>query len=75
MIRETVRASLRAFVAAQDYEGKRVLDFGCGVAPYRSIVESGGGEWTGYNRGCFPGGSTEAVGPSEPLEQSWDVIL
>lgn len=75
MIREIVLGEIRAFVAAQDYAGKRVLDFGCGVAPYREIVESGGGEWVGYNRGFFPGGSTEDVGPSEPLEQTWDVIL
>ena len=38
MIREAVVDAIRAFMYAQDYEGKRVLDFGCGDAPYRSIV-------------------------------------
>jgi len=68
------REHLLGFLSEQDFTGN-VLDFGCGVAPYREIVEAKGGVWHGYNRGIYPGGSKEDIGPSEPLEQTWDVIL
>lgn len=68
------RQHIVAFLSDQDFTG-RVLDFGCSNGPYRGIVEAKGGVWHGYNRGIYPGGSKEDIGPSEPLEQTWDVIL
>ena len=73
-IRAMQREHIVAFLSDQDFTGK-VLDYGCGTAPYRAIVEFKGGEWHGYNRGIYPGGSKEDIGPSEPLEQWWDVVL
>jgi 2-polyprenyl-3-methyl-5-hydroxy-6-metoxy-1,4-benzoquinol methylase len=74
-IRSYQRQELSTFVSAQDYAGKRVLDYGCGAAPYRLIVEDGGGRWNGYNRSYYPGGAQVDLGPAEPLEQEWDLIL
>ena len=73
-IRAMQRTEIEAYLEAQDFSG-RVLDFGCGTQPYRGIVERKGGEYTGYNRGHFPGGSKEDIGPEEPLSDTWDVIL
>ena len=72
-IRAMQRECIINFLADQDFTGN-VLDFGCGTAPYREIVEASG-VWHGYNRGVYPGGSKEDIGPSEPLEQTWDVVL
>jgi SAM-dependent methyltransferase len=74
-IRDFRRDQVRRFVAAQDYADKRVLDYGCGAAPYRAIIETGGGEWVGYNRACYPGGPREDIGPPAPLAQRWDTIV
>lgn len=73
-IRDLQRTAIVEFLLGQDFSG-RVLDYGCGAAPYKGIVETRGGEWHGYNRGIYPGGAKVDIGPSEPLEQSWDVIL
>ena len=73
-VRAMQRDHIVAFLLRQDFSG-RVLDYGCGTAPYRGIVESGRGEWHGYNRGAYPGGSTENIGPDLPLTDQWDVIL
>lgn len=73
-IRAMQREKLVLYLSEQDFTG-RVLDYGCGEAPYRAIVEAAGGEWHGFNRGIYPGGSKEDIGPSEPLQQKWDVIL
>lgn len=73
-IRAMQRELIVGFLMGQDFSG-RVLDYGCGVAPYQSIVEANGGEWHGYNRGIYPGGSKDDIGPAEPLEQWWDIIL
>ena len=73
-IRAMQREAIVAFLMAQDFTG-RVLDFGCGTQPYRGIVEVNGGEYHPYNRGRFPGGSREDIGPDDPLSEHWDVIL
>ena len=67
------RGAIIDFLWEQDFRG-RVLDYGCGAAPYRDIVQACG-EWHGYNRGIYPGGSKEDIGPDDPLEQWWDVVL
>lgn len=53
-----------------------VLDYGCGQQPYRSFVERGGGEYTGYDRPHF-GGSvvSDPVGPDVAGGPAYDTIL
>jgi hypothetical protein len=73
-IRSMQRAAIELFLAAQDFTGS-VLDYGCGTQPYRAIVEANGGDYHGYNRGIYPGGSKQDIGPDHPLDTNWDVIL
>lgn len=74
-IRALQREEITAFLLSIEWAG-RVLDFGCDIAPYRGIVQRGGGWWHGYNRVSFPSGhKREDVGPDEPLAEQWDMIL
>jgi hypothetical protein len=73
-VREFQRVAIVQFLLEQDFTGE-VLDYGCGAAPYREIVETMGGHWNGYNRAIYPGGPQIDVGPNHPLEEEWDVIL
>lgn len=73
-IRQMQRELIVGFLMEQDFSGK-VLDYGCGAAPYRAIVEQHGGQWHGFNRSYFPGGPKVDVGPDDPFTESWDVIL
>lgn len=80
-VRQLEGDSIRAFVQSCDhlFPGGEVLDFGCGKEPYRDIVESAGGIYTGYDRISYPGNvSASDVGPDEPFAgrfAEWDVIL
>lgn len=59
------RSSIRSFVesAAALLAGK-VLDVGCGLQPYRDIVEAAGGHYVGYDRTSYPANvSGENLGP------------
>ncbi len=74
-VRELQAQLIRDFLEEIPWEG-RVLDYGCDLAPYRSIVEASGAEWHGYNRVFYPSGhKREDVGPDEPLHEAWDMIL
>ena len=73
-IRAMQRQHISDFLAGVDFTG-RVLDYGCSHGPYRGIVEAAGGEWHGYNRDHYPGGSKDNIGPDNPLGEKWDVIL
>ena len=73
-IRAQQRQHIIDFLANVDFAG-RVLDYGCSNGPYRNIVESRNGKWHGYNRGHYPGGSKDNIGPDNPLGEKWDVIL
>lgn len=54
-IRDVERASIFKFVAScADQLTGRVLDYGCGLQPYREIVEAAGGDYVGYDRAAFP---------------------
>lgn len=69
-LRAIEHTSIREFVqkAANDgYLSGRVLDYGCGFAPYREIVEGVGGEWIGYDRADFPDNHVGNVGPENPF--------
>lgn len=78
-LREIEAESIREFVAsASDRLRGRVLDFGSGKTPYRSIVEGAGGEYVPYDRVANPASvATTDVGPEFPLfePECWDAIL
>jgi SAM-dependent methyltransferase len=50
---ESILAFLHS-VADEGYLRGRVLDYGCGRAPYRRLVEEHGGEWFGYDDPKYP---------------------
>lgn len=67
-LRAIEHESIRSFVAqaaAGGYLSGRVLDYGCGTAPYRSIVEAAGGEWFGFDRAEFPDNHVGDVGGAD----------
>lgn len=82
-IRQMERESIEGWIrrAANDHifaDHRSVLDYGCGVQPYRGHIEDGGGDYTGYNRAVNPGLphlDRVDVGPDQPLELAWDVIV
>jgi SAM-dependent methyltransferase len=57
--------SIRVFLESHASRlGGRVLDYGCGRAPYRGIVEQAGGVYVGYDRAEFPANmSGTDIGP------------
>lgn len=53
----------------------RVLDYGCGMQPYREIVERHG-EYHAFDRLSHPGSVAERNHHSgDPLREKWDTIL
>jgi SAM-dependent methyltransferase len=70
--------SIRAFVqsaADEGYLSGRVLDFGCGKAPYRRLIEAASGEWFGYDHPALPGfAGDESLGDWDPAED-FDAVL
>jgi SAM-dependent methyltransferase len=79
-IRDLERDSIRRFVqdaADGGYLRGRVLDLGCGLEPYRSIVVRAGGDYHGYDRPDLPGAVDDAENGSEGLTSvdGWDAIL
>lgn len=61
------------------FSGRYVLDYGCGKAPYREIVERNGGNWAGWDHVEYPGNvSGRNIGASvNPLQVGprVDVVL
>jgi len=58
-----------------DLRGRRVLDFGCGLGPYRGHIEARGGRWVGLELG---GSACTVVGDGERLpfrEGAFDAVL
>lgn len=78
-LRALEHQSIRDFVlkAAKDgYLKGRVLDYGCGHAPYREIVEAYGCEWFGYDRVGLPDNHVGDVGShAAPEMLHWDAVL
>lgn len=78
-LREREKASIEAFVRAQaDKLGGKTLDWGCGLQPYRSIVEEAGGDYRPFDRTTLPGSTvSENVGDDWPLKEKggYDAIL
>ncbi len=55
-LRDRDKQSIRAFLQANaDCLTGRVLDYGCGLRPYRDVVKDAGGDYHGYDRTHFPG--------------------
>ena len=65
-LRERERSSIETFLLEHaDKLSGRVLDFGCGLQPYRQLVKNEGGTYTGHDGQSFPGSVVvENVGPS-----------
>jgi 2-polyprenyl-3-methyl-5-hydroxy-6-metoxy-1,4-benzoquinol methylase len=79
-LREIERASIIQFLADHQhlFNGKRVLDYGCGRQPYRDIMEQAGGDYFGYDRDSYAGSHGQNVGMEyalRPGESLWDVIV
>lgn len=78
-IREAEAETIRRFIEeASSHLTGRVLDFGSGKQPYRSIVEDAGGDYVPYDRMKNPGSvATTDVGPDDPLffAEQYDAIL
>lgn len=73
--RDLERASIRDFVRrSSEYLTRKVLDFGAGKQPYRSLVP---GDYHAFDRTGFPATvATEDAGTDDhPLRQDWDAIL
>lgn len=78
----TIRAlehdSIRRFVESCGplFDGARVLDYGCGKQPYKSIVEAAGGTYEPYDRKTLPANVSDADVGEDPRLGDWrDVIL
>lgn len=71
-LREIERQSIWQFVAEQSrfYDGRRVLDHGCGQSPYREIIVGAGGYYYGIDRPEFPGSVV-----AEPVRISADLPI
>ncbi len=75
--------SIRDFIEQAGIDGYlkgRVLDYGCGKQPYRSLVESFGCEYVGWDREKFPGSVGETVTPEREFAHDlfydhWDAVL
>jgi SAM-dependent methyltransferase len=77
-MRELERASIREFVEANAIlmSGRLVLDLGCGLQPYRDVVERAGGKYVGFDRPYFSGSVvSDPVGMSPTTASSWDIVL
>lgn len=69
-IRELERESIKAFLVANESKLRgRVLDIGCGLQPYRSIIEGAKGTYIGYDRAGHAGSVVQ-----EDVGDYWDLI-
>ncbi len=78
-VRDLERESIRLFLHEHGhlFKGARVLDYGCGSAPYRGLIESAGGIYTGYDSPSHGGhviGET-TVGIEYVATHEYDVIV
>lgn len=73
-MRQLERETIRAFLAghAPELHGD-VLDFGCGLQPYRDLVEAAGATYHGWDRAAMPGNvSGSDIGDLLPV---YDAII
>src|SRR5262245_9708450 len=50
----------RGLCSARQYLGGRLLDLGCGMKPYRSLLGRGVDSWVGLDLGVTPSGRSKA---------------
>lgn len=76
-IRALERDSIRAFMeSCSDLYVGRVLDFGAGRQPFKTLIESTGADYHPFDRGSHPANvSGRDDGPDDPLTEDWDVIV
>lgn len=81
-LREAEAKSISDFLHFAGNEGVlsgKVLDYGCGLQPYRELIESHGGEYVGYDRPWFPAhvGPSPSLGPlpEEVWWRYWDAVV
>lgn len=78
-LREIEAASISQFVQQCADDGLlcgRVLDYGCGLSPYKDVVDAAGASYHGFDRAYHPGSVVVMdVGDSHPLRLRWDVVL
>lgn len=81
-LRDVERKSIFEFVqrvAKLGYLKGDVLDYGCGMQPYRGLVERYGGQYVGFDRPWFPGyiEGSPSLGPipEEVWDTYWDAVL
>lgn len=65
-LRDVERHSTRAFLedSVAMFDGRKVLDYGCGSQPYRSLIEGAGGAYTAFDSTGFP---AHVAGPLDTL--------
>lgn len=76
-LRQLERDSIRKFVEEagnSHFRGARVLDYGCGAQPYKSLVQSFGAEYVGYDNENNPGWIVDGLNVDLP-NGTYDVIL
>lgn len=78
-IRQMEKDSIWGFVEdTRDLMRGRTLDYGCGLQPYRTLVElePWPTDYTPYDRMENPGSVVKTdVGPDHPLSMIWDTII
>lgn len=74
-IRDLERASIEDFLLGHhNLLRGDVCDWGCGLSPYRGIVEQAGGRYTGYDDPGLPGSvAPTAIRPAFP--PPWNAII
>lgn len=75
-LREIEQGSIRAFVERHSalYDGRSVLDYGCGDQRYRPIVEAAGGDYTGYDNPDHPG-YVRSNGHDRAVDGTYEVVV
>lgn len=76
-LRELETRSIAAFIEScgEHFRGKRVLDFGSGTQPYRTLIESFGAEYTPYDAPQYPASRAEKDTTGQTFGKTYDTLL
>lgn len=75
-IRELERSSIREFLeSCPELVGRRVLDVGSGMEPYRDLVEGMGSEYDPYDQPYFPGSTVKESHSTRPATEAYGAVL
>jgi SAM-dependent methyltransferase len=82
VLRYSEQESIRLFLESRAdlFEGRVVLDYGCGRQPYRRLIEEAGGKYHGFDSPSFPASTYDLEGGTSNVdllgsEGKWDVIV